>query len=100
MGVELMTYDLNSPFQSDLIADNQKRNDGESVLMVGDSPMGIAIWNLILSKRDLKLWCELGAKPTRSWQVSNVKKYFGIKGSKATLMKNFMVLYTDVMGDE
>jgi hypothetical protein len=95
-----MTYDIESPFMSDLISDTQKRNDGEAVLMVSGSPMGMAVWNLILSKRDLKLWCELGAKPTRSWQVSHVKKYFGIKGSKATLMKNFMVLYNDIMGDE
>jgi len=95
-----MTYNLESPFMSDLNSDNEKRINGESVLLVGGSPMGNARWNLIVSKRDLKLWCELGAKPTRTWQVSHVKKYFGITGSKATLMKNFMALYTDIMGDE
>ena len=40
-----------------------------------------AIWNLILSKRDLGLW-RRGMRPHRHWRVSDVKRYFGLKGNK------------------
>ena len=39
------------------------------------------LWNLIVSKRDLALW-KIGMKPHRNWKVTEVKKYFGLKGNK------------------
>jgi len=39
------------------------------------------MYNLVVSKRDLGLW-KIGMKPNRHWKVSDVKKYFGLKGSK------------------
>jgi len=41
--------------------------------------------------------------PTRGWKVTNVKKYFGIKGTGKNLLERFMVLFNDIMdegGDE
>ena len=37
-------------------------------------------WNLIVSIRDCKLFSK-GIKPTRSWKITNVKNYFGVKGN-------------------
>ena len=91
-----MAYDTNSPFFKQLIADNEARANGEEVLSVNGSPMGLAIWNLIVSKRDIMMWCKMKMKPTRSWKVSDVKKYFGIRGTGESLMKNFMHLHNDV----
>lgn len=45
-------------------------------------------YNLILSIRDLKLY-ESGMKPNRHWKISDVKTYFGIKGS-ATSMRKYL----------
>ena len=39
------------------------------------------IYNLIVSKRDLGLW-KAGMKPHRHWKVTDVKRYFGLKGNK------------------
>ena len=85
-----MPFDNDSPFMEELAG-------GRTIDMNG-SPMPTAIWNLIISKRDFTLWCRIGMKPTRSWKVTNAKKYFGIKGSKMVLLNNFMELYTAVMG--
>ena len=95
-----MNYDTDSPFQSELIEDTRRRSDGEQVMLVNGSPMGGAVWNLIVSKRDLTMWCKHGMKPHRHWKVSHVKKYFGIKGTGDKLLERFMVLFNDVMGDE
>lgn len=56
----------------------------------------LALFNLICSKRDLKLWTECKIKPTHSWKVSDAKKYFGIKGSGKALMDDFMLLFDTV----
>ena len=39
-----------------------------------------ALWNLITSIRDLKLYTK-GIKPHRKWKVSPVKEYFGMNGT-------------------
>jgi len=90
-------YDYTSPFFSEFIADNEARDeDQNSVLNVNGKPMGRAIWNLIITKRDLTLWCKIGMKPTRTWKVTPVKKYFGIKGTGEKLLMNFMQLHDDI----
>ena len=48
-------------------------------------PMAIAYYNVCIESRNLKLW-EAGMKPTRNWYVSDIKKYYGIKGNKAKLV--------------
>ena len=37
-------------------------------------------YNLVVSIRDLGLW-KIGMKPNRHWKISDVKRYFGIKGN-------------------
>lgn len=91
-----MTYDSNSPFFQQFLDDNVARAEGGELLSVNGKPMGLAIWNLICTKRDLTLWCKRGIKPTRMWKVTQVKKYFGIKGTGKNLLKNFMRLHDDI----
>ena len=91
-----MTYDTNSPFFEQFLADNRARAEGGELLNVNGKSMGLAIWNLIVTKRDLTLWCKCGMKPTRMWKVTPVKKYFGIKGTGENLLKNFMKLHDDI----
>lgn len=71
-------------------------------LDVNGKKMPHAIWNMMVSKRDLTLWCNAGIKPHRRWKVSDVKYYFNIKGSKDTLLPRFMKIYNYVLpaGDE
>ena len=69
-------------------------------LNVNGQQMPQAIWNLMVSKRDLTLWCKAGMKPHRHWKVSDVKKYFNISGSRHTLLDRFMKIYHHVLGDD
>lgn len=80
---------LNTPFVQELM------NGGE--MNVNGKPMPHAIWNLIVSHRNLKMWCSMGMKPNRHWKVSDVKKYFGLKGSKKTLLAEFEKLKEEVL---
>tara|TARA_Y100000361_G_C11006360_1_gene262021 strand:+ start:349 stop:681 length:333 start_codon:yes stop_codon:yes gene_type:complete len=89
-------YSSDSPFMVELENDADNILKGERVLNVNGSPMGNAMWNLIVTKRDLGGYLR-GYKPHRYWKVSQVKKYFGITGSGEKLMANFMALYNDVM---
>lgn len=43
-------------------------------------------YNLIISIRDVSLWVK-GMKPHRHWRVTDVKKYFGLKGSAETILQ-------------
>jgi hypothetical protein len=54
--------------------------DFSSTMPVNGVPMSHAYWNLILSIRDCKLYSK-GIKPHRNWRISDVKWYFGVKGS-------------------
>ena len=50
------------------------------------------MYNLICSKRDLKLYVK-GIKPHRRWKISDVKLYFGMNGSAEILRDKLIKLY-------
>ena len=94
-----MSYSMDSPFMEELRQEAETIANGGQVMTVNGSPMGRAIWNPIVSKRDISNYVRIrGMKPHRYWKVTDVKKYFGIKGSGETLLNNFMHLYNDIMG--
>ena len=70
------------------LQDMKDISEGNSVLNVNGSNMGMAIWNLIITHRDLKLYSG-GIKPHRGWQLTPVKNYFGISGTRATVLENY-----------
>ena len=55
------------------------------------------IYNLICSKRDLKLYVN-GIKSNRRFKINKVKKYFGMNGNKQTLLNKLNLLY-DVLNE-
>ena len=57
-----------------------------------------AIYNLIVSIRDVKLWTK-GMKINRHWKISHVKKYFGMNGSPKILLEKMETLHKIIMGD-
>ena len=67
-----------SQFFADLIDESKAININGKV-----TPKGY--YNLIVTIRDLGLY-EIGMKPNRHWKISDVKAYFGIKGT-ATQMR-------------
>jgi len=62
-------------------------------IKVNGKDMPFALYNLIISKRDLGLW-RIGMKPHKHWKVTDVKKYFGLKGNdRDGLVKQITELY-------
>tara|TARA_R100000734_G_C3318438_1_gene112586 strand:- start:1309 stop:1617 length:309 start_codon:yes stop_codon:yes gene_type:complete len=82
-----------SPFWNQL---THQLESGEFVNVNG-AQMPHAIWNLMVSKRDLTMWCKVGMKPHRRWKVSDVKTYFNITGSRSTLLSRFNKIYEHIM---
>lgn len=72
------------------ISGTQFEADFLESMYVNGNPMSRAIWNLIISKRDLSMWAKHRMKPHRFWKVSNVKIYFGIKGSADKLLEQII----------
>ena len=60
----------------------QFEKDLEKDISINGNASSKGLYNLIVSKRDLGLWSKIGMKPHRHWKVSDVKKYFGLKGNK------------------
>jgi len=63
-------------------------------LSVNGSASSKGMWNLIVSKRDLALW-KRGMKPNRHWKVSDVKRYFGLKGNKDKIYDDICKMVDD-----
>ena len=58
-----------------------------------------AMFNLMTSKRAMKLWCK-GIKPSRHWKVTQVKKYFGMNGNKKVLLAKLETLNKIIKGEK
>jgi hypothetical protein len=85
----MLSERLDTPFVQEMISG--------PTISVNGNPMKKAVWNLIVSHSHLQLWCAKGIKPNRHWKVSDVKKYFGLKGSKKKLLADFEKLKAEVM---
>jgi hypothetical protein len=65
--------------------------DLSKVIKVNNGLMTRATWNLIISIRDVKLW-KAGMKPHRGWRITDVKKYFGLKGNPDKVLEGLLKL--------
>ncbi len=54
---------------------------------VNGKKVNFALYNAIISKRDLGLW-KVGMKPHRHWKVTDVKKFFGFTGNNKEKLCN------------
>ena len=65
-----------------------------SMMNVNNNPMPRGIYNLIVSKRDVGLFC-VGMKPHRNWRIKDVKQYFGLKGNNEKIKSQLEQLLTE-----
>ena len=96
MIIDLQKYPMvearkNTPFFADLFPTSE-----DKFMTVDGTPMSHGLWNMIVSHRDLKIWCTMNMKPNRGWKVTDCKKYFGLKGSGDTLLRQFEALKAEV----
>jgi len=84
-------YNPNAPFFLHL-------QDKGKMTSVNGSPMPMAVWNLIISIRDCRLYSK-GIKPHRNWKISQVKDYFGIKGNASDLADQLEIIKDSIYSD-
>lgn len=80
-----------SPFRTDLLEATSVEPATHSIVNINGTDYPRAMWNLILSRRDLGLW-RAGIRPHRNWRVTHVKKYFGVKGNTDKVHNYVVVL--------
>tara|TARA_Y100001937_G_scaffold79059_1_gene107158 strand:- start:136 stop:405 length:270 start_codon:yes stop_codon:yes gene_type:complete len=76
------------------IKGTQFEQDLTKTIRMNDGFMAVGVYNLILSIRDMKLFCKIGMKPHRRWRMKDVKWYFGVNGGKDKVLaqlEEFMV---------
>lgn len=69
-----IAINIDSQFYQDLMDESKAININSNMVAKG-------YWNLILSIRDCSMYAKFGMKPNRHWKITDVKKYFGIKGT-------------------
>lgn len=62
---------------------------------VNNGAMPLAMWNLIISIRDVKLFTK-GIIPHRHWKFNVVKQYFGVTGNKEKVLEQ-LEQYNEIM---
>jgi len=72
----------------------QFETDLEKDMSINGGASSKGMYNLIVSKRDLALW-KRGMKPNRHWKVTDVKRYFGLKGNKDKIYDDICKMVDD-----
>lgn len=70
--------------------------DETKLINFNGSPMPKGYWNLILTIRDLSMYAKHGMKPHRHWKITDVKKYFGIKGTADSMLEQ-LTAYKEII---
>jgi len=79
-----------------IIAGTQFEKDLQKNMRVNNGNMSKGMWNLLCSIRDCKLYSK-GIKAHRNWKITDVKIYFGIKGSADKLAEQLEKM-RDIIG--
>jgi len=74
-----------------IATESQFLTDFDTQLNLNGAQSNRAVWNLICSRRDVRLW-QVGMKPHRHWKITDVKNYFGIKGNKDVIVEKIEYL--------
>ena len=74
MNTQQISINADSQFFQDLMDESKAININGNMVAKG-------YWNLVLSIRDCSMYAKVGMKPHRHWKITDVKKYFGIKGT-------------------
>ena len=102
-----------SPFMKEYTQEMEALQKGENILNVNGNQMGRAMWNLLISMRDLCMWTGYNERtgeirpggphmrPNNSWNIKDVKAYFGLTGTSTydpenpteNVMFSFLRLY-------
>ena len=70
--------------------------DPDAIISINGQDRSRAMYNLIVHKRDFRLY-EKGIKPHRGWKFTLHKDYYGLSGTRTTIVPRFLELFHEVM---
>jgi hypothetical protein len=88
----MKNVDANAPFWVELHDENRK------MLNINNNDVPRCLYNLMLTKRDIRLYADYDMKPNRHWKISDVKKYFGLKGGKGKIKDAIFTIHDEFIG--
>ena len=81
------------------ISGTQFANDLLSSMNINGATSSLGMYQLIVQKSAVKLYAKIGMKPNRHWKITDVKRYFGIKGT-AQQMYEILETYFEFIKDK
>ena len=71
-------------------------SDTNTIIEIKGKETNLGYFNLAKSVRDLKSFIQTGKKPAIGWKISDIKKYYGLKGNKVAIMEGLQI-YEEVI---
>jgi len=68
-------------------------------MSVNNGQMSIGVWNLIITIRDVKLFCK-GIIVNRHFKLKNVKAYFGVSGGKEKVLEQLEKILAEIKAEK
>jgi hypothetical protein len=84
--------DENAPFWVEL------HDEDRPTISVNGNDVPQCLYNLMLAKRDIRIFVDLDTEPNRHWNISDVKKYFGLNGSKQKIKDALLLMHDEFIG--
>lgn len=84
-------------FEKDLLNACKVDSPKGAYLDINGNKMPTAIYNLIVSRRDVALYSK-GIIPHRGWKITPVKEYFGLKGRPEKCLEQIEALLEEYYG--
>lgn len=78
----------NGPFnfnEAAKVLNSQWYEDFDKALNINGQQSTRAYWNLIVLKGQVRMYARTGMRAHRGWQITAIKKYFGLSGNPQTL---------------
>lgn len=91
MNTQEISINIDSQFFQDLMDESKAININGNMVAKG-------YWNLVLSIRDCSMYAKFGMKPNRHWKITDVKKYFGIKGTATQVHEQLVAIKEMLQG--
>ena len=88
----MQKVDTNAPFWVEL------HDEDRPTMNINGNEVPRCLYNLMLTKREIRLYAELDMKPNRHWKIGDVKKYFGLKGGKQKIKDAIFTIHDEFIG--
>jgi len=88
----LQKVDASAPFWVEL------HDEDRPTMNVNGNDIPRCLYNLMVTKRDVRLYADHDMKPNRHWKIGDVKKYFGLKGGKGKIKDAIFTIHDELIG--